>query len=77
MEAMRPMSIQHKGRRYRLKFRSAGDDIHPLPLLRRSFEQRGVNGDPGARVMKDIVMQGGVKEFDSPISPGLALLYYQ
>jgi len=27
----------HEGRRYRLKFRNASDDIHPLHLHRHSF----------------------------------------
>jgi hypothetical protein len=51
MEAMRPMSIQHKGRRYRPKCRSAGDDIHPLPL-RASFSKHSTRG----RISDDNIM---------------------
>jgi FtsP/CotA-like multicopper oxidase with cupredoxin domain len=42
MDAMKPVHTVHEGRRYRLKFRNANDDIHPLHLHRHSFE-------PGAR----------------------------
>ena len=38
METMKPMYTVHEGRRYRLKFRNASDDIHPLHLHRHSFE---------------------------------------
>ena len=38
MEAMKPIYTVHEGRRYRLKFRNASDDIHPLHLHRHSFE---------------------------------------
>jgi len=37
---MRPLHTLHRGRRYRLKFRNASDDIHPLHLHRHSFELR-------------------------------------
>src|SRR5271163_4928068 len=33
MEAMKPMYTVHEGRGYRLKFRNASDDIHPLLIL--------------------------------------------
>ena len=38
METMRPLYKVQEGRRYRLKFRNASDDIHPLHLHRHSFE---------------------------------------
>ena len=78
METMRPMLTVHKGRRYRLKFRNASDDIHPLHLHRHSFELVRVNGKPTAGVMKDVVMLGGYQEveFDLvPESPGLSLFH--
>lgn len=38
MQTMKPVYTLHQGRRYRLKFRNASDDIHPLHLHRHSFE---------------------------------------
>ena len=38
MESMTPTFRVHPGRRYRLKFRNASDDVHPLHLHRHSFE---------------------------------------
>ena len=38
MQTMKPVYTLHEGRRYRLKFRNASDDIHPLHLHRHSFE---------------------------------------
>jgi FtsP/CotA-like multicopper oxidase with cupredoxin domain len=62
MEKMRPLYTLHEGRRYRLKFRNASDDIHPLHLHRHSFELVQVNGRATAGVMKDVVMLGGFQE---------------
>lgn len=44
------------GGRYRLRFRNASDDIHPLHLLRHSFELVSLNGHPTAGVTKDVVL---------------------
>ncbi|HEU0276630.1 MAG TPA: multicopper oxidase domain-containing protein [Rhodanobacteraceae bacterium] len=44
------------GRRYRLRFRNASDDIHPLHLHRHSFEITSIHGQPTAGVMKDVVL---------------------
>jgi peptidoglycan/xylan/chitin deacetylase (PgdA/CDA1 family) len=38
----------HEGRRYRLKFRNASDDIHPLHLHRHSFELTRIACKPTA-----------------------------
>jgi FtsP/CotA-like multicopper oxidase with cupredoxin domain len=62
MEKMRPLYTLHEGRRYRLKFRNASDDIHPLHLHRHSFELVQVNGRATAGVVKDVVMLGGFQE---------------
>ncbi len=78
METMKPVHTVRKGRRYRLKFRNASDDIHPLHIHRHSFELVRVNGKPTAGVMKDVVMLGGYQEaeFDLvPESPGLSLFH--
>ena len=78
MEAMKPMYTVHEGRRYRLKFRNASDDIHPLHLHRHSFELTRIGGKPTAGVIKDVVMLGGFQElaFDFVAdNPGLTLFH--
>jgi FtsP/CotA-like multicopper oxidase with cupredoxin domain len=44
------------GRRYRLRYRNASDDIHPLHLHRHTFEVTRIMGQPTAGVMKDVVL---------------------
>ena len=62
METMKPVYTIRRGRRYRLKFRNASDDIHPLHLHRHSFELTSVAGKATAGVIKDVVMLGGYQE---------------
>ena len=62
MRTMKPMYTVHEGRRYRLIFRNASDDIHPLHLHRHSFELKHIGGKATAGVMKDVVMLGGFQE---------------
>jgi FtsP/CotA-like multicopper oxidase with cupredoxin domain len=64
METMKPAFTVHEGRRYRLKFRNASDDVHPLHLHRHSFELTRVGGKPTAGVIKDVVMLGGFRELE-------------
>jgi FtsP/CotA-like multicopper oxidase with cupredoxin domain len=78
MEAMKPMHTVHRGRRYRLKFRNASDDVHPLHLHRHSFELTRVAGKATAGVMKDVVMLGGFQEIEVDFvadNPGLTLFH--
>jgi FtsP/CotA-like multicopper oxidase with cupredoxin domain len=78
MATMKPMYTVHQGRRYRLKFRNASDDIHPLHLHRHSFELTRIAGKPTAGVIKDVVMLGGFQElaFDFVAdNPGLTLFH--
>jgi FtsP/CotA-like multicopper oxidase with cupredoxin domain len=78
MKTMRPMYTLRAGRRYRLKFRNASDDIHPLHLHRHSFELTQIGGKATAGVIKDVVMLGGFQEltFDFVAdNPGLTLLH--
>jgi FtsP/CotA-like multicopper oxidase with cupredoxin domain len=65
METMTPMYTVHEGRRYRLKFRNASDDIHPPHLRRHSGELTRIAGKPTAGVIKDVVMLGGFEEVES------------
>ena len=64
MATSTPMFRIHQGRRYRLKFQNASDDIHPLHLHRHSFELVRVAGKPTSGVMKDVVMLGGFQEIE-------------
>jgi FtsP/CotA-like multicopper oxidase with cupredoxin domain len=78
METMKPMVMVQKGRRYRLKFRNASDDIHPLHLHRHSFELVTVGGKATAGVIKDVVMVGGYQEVEFDFvadNPGLTLFH--
>jgi FtsP/CotA-like multicopper oxidase with cupredoxin domain len=78
MEAMKPMYTVHEGRRYRLKFRNASDDIHPLHLHRHSFELVRVGGKRSSGVTKDVVMLGGFQEIEFDFvadNPGMTLFH--
>ena len=63
-DAMKPTYTLQRGRRYRVKFRNASDDIHPLHLHRHSFELTRMGGKATRGVMKDVVMLGGFQELD-------------
>jgi FtsP/CotA-like multicopper oxidase with cupredoxin domain len=78
MQTMKPMYTVHEGRRYRLKFRNASDDIHPLHLHRHSFELTRIRGKPTSGVFKDVVMLGGFQELEFDFvadNPGLTLFH--
>jgi FtsP/CotA-like multicopper oxidase with cupredoxin domain len=78
MDTMRPMYTVQQGRRYRLKFRNASDDVHPLHLHRHSFELTRVGGKATAGVIKDVVMLGGFQELEFDFvadNPGLTLFH--
>lgn len=66
------------GRRYRLRFRNASGDIHPLHLHRHSFELVTLHGQPTAGVMKDVVLvppfQTTEVDFTADL-PGLTLFH--
>lgn len=64
MAKMTPKYLLQQGRRYRLKFRNASDDIHPLHLHRHSFELTRIAGKPTAGIIKDVVMLGGFQEIE-------------
>jgi FtsP/CotA-like multicopper oxidase with cupredoxin domain len=78
MDTMKPMYTVHEGRRYRLRFRNASDDIHPLHLHRHSFELTRIGGKPTAGVLKDVVMLGGFQELEFDFvadNPGRTLFH--
>ncbi|MEH6952975.1 multicopper oxidase domain-containing protein (plasmid) [Nitrobacter sp. NHB1] len=62
MDTMTPMFTLRQGRRYRLAFANASDDIHPLHLHRHSFELTRINGRATAGIVKDVVMLGGFQK---------------
>ena len=64
METMKPVYKVREGRRYRLKFRDASDDIYPLHLHRHSFELVRGGGKPTSGVLKDVVMLDGFQEIE-------------
>jgi FtsP/CotA-like multicopper oxidase with cupredoxin domain len=78
MQTMKPQYTLYEGRRYRLKFRNASDDIHPLHLHRHSFDLTHVGGKPTVGVIKDVVMLGGFQELSFDFvadNPGLTLFH--
>ncbi len=78
METMQPAFTVKQGHRYRLKFRNASDDIHPLHLHRHSFELVRVGGKPSAGVVKDVVMLAGFQELEFDLvadNPGPSLFH--
>jgi FtsP/CotA-like multicopper oxidase with cupredoxin domain len=71
------LDIEH-GRRYRLRFRNASDDIHPMHLHRHTFEITNIAGSPTAGIRKDVAMLGGYQTLDVDFladQPGLSLLH--
>jgi FtsP/CotA-like multicopper oxidase with cupredoxin domain len=64
MATMKPAYSLRQGGRYRLKFRNASDDVHPLHLHRHSFELVRIGGKATAGVIKDVVMLGGFQELE-------------
>jgi FtsP/CotA-like multicopper oxidase with cupredoxin domain len=78
MRTMKPQYVLHHGRRYRLRFRNASDDIHPLHLHRHTFELRRIGGKETTGVMKDVVMLGGFQELEFEFiadNPGATLFH--
>jgi FtsP/CotA-like multicopper oxidase with cupredoxin domain len=78
MDTMKPVYTVHEGRRYRLKFRNASDDVHPLHLHRHSFELVRIGDKPTAGVIKDVVMLAGFQEVEFDFvadNPGLTLFH--
>ena len=78
MDKQEPPVHLRQGRRYRLRMRNAGDDIHPVHLHRHSFELTKFAGKMTSGVMKDVVMVGGYQEVEVDFvadNPGLTLFH--
>jgi len=78
MNKTQPLFRLVRGRRYRLHFRNATDDIHPLHLHRHTFELTGIAGASTAGVMKDVAMLGAFQEMTVDFTadqPGRSLFH--
>lgn len=78
MTANQPVIDIQRGKRYRLRFRNATDDIHPMHLHRHTFEITNIAGTPTSGLRKDVAMLGGYQTMDIDFTadqPGLSLLH--
>lgn len=73
-----PMFGLTLNKRYRLRFRNATDDMHPMHLHRHTFEITRFAGTPTGGVRKDVAMLGGYQTMEVDFvadQPGLSLLH--
>lgn len=78
MDTNQPVLDIVRGQRYRLRFRNASDDIHPMHLHRHTFEITHIAGSPTAGIRKDVAMLGGYQTMDVDFvadQPGPSLLH--
>ncbi|MFJ2734819.1 MULTISPECIES: multicopper oxidase family protein [unclassified Streptomyces] len=78
MDTDKPVRDIDRGGRYRMRFRNATDDIHPLHLHRHTFEVTDIAGTPTHGLHKDVVMLGGYQTLDFDFTadqPGLSLFH--
>ncbi|MEU7380638.1 MULTISPECIES: multicopper oxidase domain-containing protein [unclassified Streptomyces] len=78
MDTDKPVQDIDRGGRYRMRFRNATDDIHPLHLHRHTFEVTHIAGTPTHGLHKDVVMLGGYQTVDFDFTadqPGLSLFH--
>ncbi len=78
MDTNKPVLDLQLNKRYRLRFRNATDDLHPMHLHRHTFEITCVAGTPTTGVRKDVAMLGGYQRMEIDFvadQPGLSLLH--
>lgn len=78
MDTDQPVLDIAYGKRYRLRFRNASDDLHPMHLHRHTFEITHVAGTSTAGIRKDVAMLGGYQVMEVDFladQPGLSLLH--
>lgn len=78
MDTNKPVLDIERNKRYRLRFRNASDDLHPMHLHRHTFEITRFAGTPTAGVRKDVAMLGGYQTMEVDFvadQPGLSLLH--
>jgi FtsP/CotA-like multicopper oxidase with cupredoxin domain len=76
MATRKPGFTLSRGRRYRMKPRTANDDIHPLHPHRHSFERR-ISAAGRCRYGQGVAMPGGFQEMASDVAanPGPLLFH--
>jgi FtsP/CotA-like multicopper oxidase with cupredoxin domain len=78
MDANSPVLQLQRDQRYRLRFRNATDDLHPMHLHRHTFEITRFAGTPTAGVRKDVALLGGYQSMEIDFvadQPGLSLMH--
>ncbi|OBJ00609.1 copper oxidase [Mycobacterium sp. 1165196.3] len=78
MDTNKPVLDIERGKRHRLRFRNASDDLHPMHLHRHTFEITRFAGTATAGVRKDVAMLGGYQSMEIDFvadQPGLSLLH--
>lgn len=78
MGTNQPVLSMQRDKRYRLRFRNASDDLHPMHLHRHTFEITRIAGTPTAGLRKDVAMLGGYQSMEVDFvadQPGLSLLH--
>ncbi|WEO93476.1 multicopper oxidase domain-containing protein [Streptomyces sp. FXJ1.172] len=78
LDTDKPVLDVQRGKRYRIRFRNASDDIHPLHLHRHTFEVTHIAGTPTHGLHKDVVMLGGYQTVAVDFTadqPGLSLFH--
>ncbi|MBO0872812.1 MAG: multicopper oxidase domain-containing protein [Pseudonocardia sp.] len=78
MNSDQPVIDIEADKRYRLRFRNATDDVHPVHLHRHTFEVTNIAGTPTSGLLKDVVMLGGYQTLEADFTadqPGLSLLH--
>ncbi|OBB94852.1 multicopper oxidase family protein [Mycobacterium sp. 852002-40037_SCH5390672] len=78
MDTNKPVLDIERGKRYRLRYRNASDDLHPMHLHRHTFEITRFAGTPTAGVRKDVAMLGGYQSMEIDFvadQAGLSLLH--
>ncbi|MFG1709302.1 multicopper oxidase domain-containing protein [Nonomuraea sp. M3C6] len=58
MHTNEPILPIERGKRYRMRFCNATDDIHPLHLHRHTFDVTHIAGPPVHGLVKDVIMLG-------------------
>jgi FtsP/CotA-like multicopper oxidase with cupredoxin domain len=78
MASNQPVIQIEADKRYRVRFRNATDDVHPIHLHRHTFDITTVAGTRTAGLRKDVVMLGGYQALELDFiadQPGLSLLH--
>lgn len=78
MDTETPVLNLQRGTRYRLRFRNASDDLHPMHLHRHIFEITRFAGTSTTGIRKDVAMLGGYQSMEVDFvadQPGRSLMH--